>query len=206
MADTMTADRLAEYVTVNERIIKFYEKYPNGRINTHLLEVNSEKVILRATVYRDATKIVRNPVTGEAEADSTGYAEELRAVGFVNKTSAVENGETSAVGRALALLGFEIKKGIASREEVQGAIDTRAAMEKPMTAAQEQAIYTCLAKLGITPADYEKKIGRPIDGINLADASEYIGKLKTAVARAQAEGKIANEDRYADTPKDQTLA
>jgi hypothetical protein len=65
---------------------------------------------MRAEIYRNQD---------DASPASTGHAFENRSEGYVNKTSYIENCETSAVGRALALLGYEIKRGIASREEMQ---------------------------------------------------------------------------------------
>lgn len=101
---------LDDYVGVHERITKFYAEYPNGRINTELLMSENDTVIIKALVYRERD---------DAEPSATGHSSETKGDGYVNKTSHLENCETSAIGRALANLGFEIKKGIASREEMQ---------------------------------------------------------------------------------------
>lgn len=103
---------LQDYVTVAERIEKFYEKHPTGRINTTIIEHDAERgfILFRAEVFR-------NP--DDAMPSSTGHAYEYRDGGYVQKTSYIEVCETSAVGRALALLGLEVKRGIASREEMQ---------------------------------------------------------------------------------------
>lgn len=100
------------YIPVHERITKFYRDFPEGKINTEILEHDVEKgfVLIRASVYRTCIS---------DRAASTGHAFEERSAGYGNKTSYIENAETSAVGRALALLGFEITKGVASREEMQ---------------------------------------------------------------------------------------
>ncbi len=100
-----------EYITVSERIEKFYAKFPQGRILTSIVEHNAETgfVLIRAEVYRDPE---------DALPAATGHAYELRTAGHVQAGSYVEVGETSAVGRALALLGFEVRRGVASREEV----------------------------------------------------------------------------------------
>jgi hypothetical protein len=105
---------LDEYVTVHERVERFYAKYPQGRITTTILEHNAETgfVLMRAEVYRDGD---------DALPAATGHAYELRSSGHVQQGSYVEVCETSSVGRALALLGFEVKRGIASREEMQKA-------------------------------------------------------------------------------------
>lgn len=100
---------LEDYVPVNERLIEFWEKHPDGAIKTELLHADDTYVRVYAAVFseKDAAKLL-----------ATGLAEEKRE-GFVNRDSAVENGETSAIGRALANAGFKIKRGIASREEMQ---------------------------------------------------------------------------------------
>ena len=67
--------------------------------------------IIKAYAYRDR----------EDTRPATGHAYEKENSSFINKTSYIENCETSAVGRALAMLGFEIKKSIASKEEVENA-------------------------------------------------------------------------------------
>jgi hypothetical protein len=122
-----------EYITVHERIEKFYAKHPQGRILTSIVEHNAETgfVLVRAEVYRDPE---------DALPAATGHAYELRSAGHVQQGSYVEVGETSAVGRALALLGFEVRRGVASREEVErGAKKQQAAPTRQETAAPRQA-------------------------------------------------------------------
>ena len=104
-----------DYVQVNERIEKFYEKYPEGSIQTEIHTImdglEGKVAIIKAYAYRDR----------EDPRPATGHAYEKENSSFINKTSYIENCETSAVGRALAMLGFEIKKSIASKEEVENA-------------------------------------------------------------------------------------
>lgn len=103
-----------EYVTVHERVEKFYAKYPQGRLVTTILEHNAETgfILMRAEAFREAD---------DALPAATGHAYELRSAGHVQQGSYVEVCETSSVGRALALLGFEVKRSIASREEMKKA-------------------------------------------------------------------------------------
>lgn len=123
-----------EYVTVHERIEKFYEKYPQGRITTTILEHSAETgfVLMKAEVFRDADDVL--PA-------ASGHAYELRSSGHVQQGSYVEVCETSSVGRALALLGFEVKRGIASREEMEKASrrQTAAAAAAPAPRRAEKA-------------------------------------------------------------------
>jgi hypothetical protein len=108
-------DILKDYITVNERILKFYELYPQGRINTELISWNDSIIIMKAYAYRDETNVI----------SSTGHAFEKEGSSYINKTSALENCETSVVGRCLANLGLEIKRGVASREEVENAVSAQ---------------------------------------------------------------------------------
>lgn len=108
----MSRDRFEDYVTVAERIEQFYKQFPEGRILTNILENDRESgfVLIRAEVYRNSD---------DTMPAATGHAYEIKGEGFVNRTSHIEVCETSAVGRALALLGFEVRRGIASREEME---------------------------------------------------------------------------------------
>lgn len=114
-----------EYITVSERIEKFYAKFPQGRIITTIIEHSAETgfILIRAEVYREPD---------DALPAATGHAYELKSAGHVQAGSYVEVCETSSVGRALALLGFEVRRGVASREEV-----IRGAKKQQATAAAE---------------------------------------------------------------------
>lgn len=122
-----------EYITVSERIEKFYAKFPQGRILTSIVEHNAETgfILTRAEVYRDPEDTL--PA-------ATGHAYELRSAGHVQAGSYVEVCETSSVGRALALLGFEVRRGVASREEViRGAKKQQAVAAQPAPAPAQPA-------------------------------------------------------------------
>lgn len=113
-------DALKDYITVNERISKFYETYPNGRIITELLKWEDGIIIMKAYAFRDESNVV----------GATGHAYEKEGSTYINKTSALENAETSVVGRCLANLGLEIKRSVASKEEVENAIDQQEILKK----------------------------------------------------------------------------
>jgi hypothetical protein len=100
---------LSNYETVDSRIKKFYELHPQGRIITDLIAYSDQAFIVKAIVYRDAKD--ENPA-------STGLAEERVGASPVNRTSALETCETSAIGRALANLNFATKQR-ATVEEMQ---------------------------------------------------------------------------------------
>ena len=121
-------DALKDYVEVNVRIDKFYLKYPNGRIQTEIMSNENGVVIMKAEVFRDLSDTV---------ASATGHAYEKEGSSYINKTSYIENCETSAVGRALAMLGFEIKKSVASKEEVANAKHQQEQQQKSPQKPQE---------------------------------------------------------------------
>jgi hypothetical protein len=102
------AFNLNDYETVEERITKFWKEYPDGRIETELLEAGAGRFIVEARVFR-------------TEADTKPYATDMAAESFKAETSlaefALERCSTSAIGRALATGGFATKKR-ASREEM----------------------------------------------------------------------------------------
>ena len=100
---------LDDYETVEERLVKFWKDHPDGQIHTKVLEHTSARFIVEASIYR--TEADPRPWT-------TGLAEETVQGRGVNATSALENCETSAIGRALANAGYATKGKRASREEM----------------------------------------------------------------------------------------
>lgn len=100
---------LEDYETVEERLVKFWKEHPDGRIFTTIIEHTLQRFIIQAAIYR--TEVDANPWT-------TGYAEETVSTRGVNATSALENCETSAIGRALANAGYASKGKRPSREEM----------------------------------------------------------------------------------------
>jgi hypothetical protein len=100
---------LEDYETVEERLTKFWKDHPDGQIHTKLLESQSARFIVEASIFR--TEADLRPWT-------TGLAEETVQGRGVNATSALENCETSAIGRALANAGYATKGKRASREEM----------------------------------------------------------------------------------------
>ena len=100
---------LEDYETVEERLIKFWKDHPDGRIDTKIIEASSTRFIVQAYIYR--TEV-------DQHAWSSGLAEETISGRGVNATSALENAETSAIGRALASAGYATKGKRPSREEM----------------------------------------------------------------------------------------
>jgi hypothetical protein len=100
---------LEDYETVEERLVKYWKDHPDGQIHTKLLDSTATRFIVEASIYR--TEADSRPWT-------TGLAEETVQGRGVNATSALENCETSAIGRALANAGYATKGKRASREEM----------------------------------------------------------------------------------------
>jgi hypothetical protein len=136
-----------EYITVHERIEKFYARFPQGRILTSIVEHNEETgfILMRAEIFREPE---------DALPAATGHAYELRSAGHVQAGSYVEVCETSSVGRALALLGFEVRRGVASREEVIRGARKQQAAAAPAQPAERPAP-------GRTPGDADATPAKP---------------------------------------------
>ena len=108
-----------EYAGVNERVMAFRRVYPAGRIHTQCVQDENGRAVFVATIYDDDGRML-----------STGTAYETQNSSYINKTSYVENAETSAVGRALGFAGFGIVASIASADEVVSAQEQQTAGEK----------------------------------------------------------------------------
>ena len=135
-----------EYILVKDRVLYFNENYPNGKIETELLsEINSEMVVMKATITPD----VDNPTR-----IFTGYSQATWGDGYINKTAAMENCETSAVGRALGMMGIGVIDSIASADEINK--------------AQTQPKYT---------PKKTSDVQRPIIGIGKITSQEKLGFL-----------------------------
>ena len=100
-----------DYAEVNQRIKAFRQVFPNGGIVTEIIQLENGIVTMKATAYDENGHIL-----------GTGTAQEKEESSYINKTSYIENCETSAVGRALGMCGFGIDTSIASAEEVANAI------------------------------------------------------------------------------------
>ena len=120
----MASFNLADYETVEERIKRFYADNPDGRIVTKNITKASDREkgvwIVKAEIWlpmQHDEATVNARFLEDAFLKSTGHAFEIDGQGMANKTSALENAETSAIGRALANAGYSGNKR-ASREEM----------------------------------------------------------------------------------------
>ena len=99
-----------DYIPVNERIKAFRFIYPRGQILTEIIGLENGICTMKAEVYDDNGKLL-----------ATGHGQEKEGSTFINKTSFIENCETSCIGRALGSLGIGLDNGFASYEEVANA-------------------------------------------------------------------------------------
>ena len=129
------------YASVAQRIKAFRMLYPTGMIATDLISNENGVCIVKATVgFMNEN--------GERQILGTGIAYEKENSSYINKTSYIENCETSAVGRALGMCGLGIDSDVASADEVKTATLQQEA-EKPITAEQKKALLTMLKEENI---------------------------------------------------------
>ncbi len=100
-----------DYVEVHERLKFFREVYPEYTLDTQTIEKTEDTVMFKAVILNEQGRII-----------ASGHAEERRGSSFINKTSYVENCETSAWGRALGNFGIGLDTAVASADEVSNAI------------------------------------------------------------------------------------
>ena len=105
-----------EYITVNERLIYFRSKptYKGWKIIEELVSLDEKEGVFKVTIFNSENHQVVN-----------AHAQEYRDSSYINKTSFVENGFTSALGRALGYLGIGIDTAIASADEVETAVNNQ---------------------------------------------------------------------------------
>lgn len=161
-----------QYVLVADRVIYFNEKYPEGGITTKLVsKPEDDRVVIRATVTPDWSMPQRK---------YTAYSQALWGDGYINKTSAIENCETSAVGRALGFMGIGVIDSIASKDE----IDKAEIQSKMQTAPQAiKEIGEILDSKGITePEDKQRIVRKLSDGQALNTSG--IARIKKEIVLA----------------------
>jgi len=148
---SMTNLKGKDYAMVPERVTAFRKLYPEGFIHTDMVRISDDgkTVIMQAKAgyfREDGSKVIL----------ATGYAKEVQGQGMVNGTSHIENCETSAVGRALGMIGLGLNGGgICSAEELVNAVVGQKQIEEEEKASARKA----------NKAGAEKKIG----GVEIAD-------------------------------------
>lgn len=155
------------YKTVALRVQEFYEQHSDASIVTEIVSADDSRVVMKATIYKGAAGVIL----------STGHAEEDRNATQINRTSALENAETSAVGRALAFLGLGGTE-IASADEVAQAIT----QQKNSTGrAPQSTAKTVMDEMGLTVTPeaeaYAQGIAEAISNEDAAGLKELADEL-----------------------------
>lgn len=164
-----TGKKIGDYVEVNQRIKAFRMVCPNGTITTEIISLDNGVVTMKSTVLDEDGKIL-----------GSGYAQEKESSSYINRTSFIENCETSAVGRALGMCGFGIDVSIASAEEVINATNNQKEQLSEEVLEEAKVLGIELDKV----ATYLKK---PVEEITEEELKECIKRKKKAVG-----GKDAN--------------
>jgi hypothetical protein len=157
------AFNLEDYETVESRLEKWHVQYPDGRIETDIVEHSATRYIVVAKLYK----------TSETEKPfASGVASEVVSDRGVNSTSALENCETSAIGRALANAGFATKGKRASREEMAKVNNGNMEIPRPKygapgsrSAAMEAALHIVSNKPSEDPKPVAWSVGETIESI-----------------------------------------
>jgi hypothetical protein len=162
----------SDYAPVADRIVAFYQRYPSGRIITRLHSRSEREITFRALVYRGLS---------DNRPAATGWASEREGDGDVNAVACMENTETSAVGRALANLGFTASTKRPSREEMD-----KAARERGRFAKRSPLVAEPVAATGQVPLDadpLQRQANALHDLLELLQRAEALG---FPVSRARA--------------------
>jgi len=165
-----------EYATVAYRLTCFRQLHPDGQIVTTLEKDDDGVIVMKSEIWLDRS---------DGFPIATGWAEEVRGSSNINKTSALENCETSAVGRALGFAGFGSAEQIASADEVEVAIARQAkecatarqtlkVMAEKITEKQVKTIQTYLDHC----TDGDLKLQRLLDW----GCVDHLNELTTAKA------------------------
>lgn len=169
-----------DYVEVNERIKYFRtsDDYHGWTLTSEIHSLNDESCVMKATI--------RN---SEGVEVATGYAQEDKSSSYINKTSFVENCETSAWGRALGNLGIGIDTSIATADEVDMAIKKQEVVkekEKPQPKEVKKPTPKAEKADEVLETHHQKFL-------NLLASKPTMGVLKGAVGKALTEYKISSE-------------
>jgi hypothetical protein len=165
-----------DYALVADRIALFYERYPTGRIIPRLHAVTERSVIFEALVYRD--KDDKDPA-------ASGWAREFEGDGEINEVACLENTETSAIGRALANLGFAASKRRPSYEEMAKADRERRRLAAlRLEPSSRRQVDTALQAKADLAADV-------IRLVRLAERVGLTGERSEALVARVAEGHVS---------------
>ena len=143
------------YTEVNQRILGFRQLYPNGTIETSILSNENGVCVMEAVIKDETGKIL-----------AKGHAFETQGASYINKTSYIENCETSAIGRALGVLGIGVETSIASKEEIEKVEDSDIYKHNIFKIKERvQIVYTQKMKDGLTTKEIAEKLHKTEDEV-----------------------------------------
>jgi hypothetical protein len=165
------AFNLADYETVESRLEKWWKDYPDGRVSTKIEQATDTRYIVSAELYK---------TEADAKAYATGLASESVSDRGVNSTSALENCETSAIGRALANAGYAAKGKRASREEMTKVVQSETfSVDRtdPLPLSNEDWIKAATKTAPKAPPQCCAKGHNLVTGISKTNGKAYYGYL-----------------------------
>jgi hypothetical protein len=171
---------LENYETVEDRLVKFWEQHPDGRVLTSIHYYDDTRILVKAEIYFNRE---------DDRAVATGYAEELRGASPVNRTSHAENAETSAIGRGLANCGYAAKGSRPSREEMEKV--QRGDNQAPIPAKQN--VNDVLNKLQETFSGSEV-VDTPARSVAIKNPGEPASPKQIGMIRAIMSSQSMNKD------------
>lgn len=130
-----------QYAAVPARVQAFRQICPNGSIKTEIISLDDGVVTMMTTIKDEFGNTL-----------ATGFAQEKESASYINKTSYIENCETSAVGRALGFIGLGSESSMASAEEMVNAMTNQSATPATITEEEQQVLKNLCAKRGLDPA------------------------------------------------------
>ena len=169
------AFNLADYETVESRLEKWWKDYPDGRVGTKIEQATDTRYIVSAELFR---------TEADAKAYATGLASESVSDRGVNSTSALENCETSAIGRALANAGYAAKGKRASREEMSKVVQLQAVPQtfsvdrtEPLPISNEDWVKAATVTPPKAPPACCAKGNNLVTGVSKTNGKPYYGYL-----------------------------
>lgn len=174
---------LDNYETVEDRLRRFWADHPNGQVFTQIHHYDDNRVVFRAEIFFD----IKDP-----RPVATGYAEETRDASPVNRTSHVENCETSAIGRALANCNYAPKGQRPSREEMNKVVRQEAKTER-LSADMLTKFREACAKQGLDAEDVAKEAGVDLANLTDSDMPALRDKFQQLKSATQVASKTSSE-------------